>query len=168
MKLFRLSSQGRKEAGQSMVEVAMVLVPLTILALGTYDVSRALHAKNLLANMSREGANLALRGSRSVADLQAVMTSLAATAQPLEMDKKGMMYVYEVNVKDGVRTVNRVAWDKNPAGPCSKIDNNDPSSLAGTVPVANGGSVCIFETVYSYKSVLLPSYTPQLHSTTVF
>jgi len=158
----------RKDSGQSLVELALVLPLLVLLTLGTYDVALAMRTKNTLINLSREGANLALRGSRTVADLQTVMTSLAATAHPLEMDKEGMMYVIQVKVKDGVRTINPIAWDKNPSGPCSKIDTNDPSSLAGTVPVANGDSVCIFEVVYTYKSVLLPSYARELHSITVF
>jgi hypothetical protein len=167
MKL-RSSLKWRKNSGQSTVELAMVLPVLTILALGTYDVSRAMKARNVLINLSREGANLALRGPRTPSYFQAVMTSLAATAGPLKMDEDGMMYVTEIKVKDGVRTISQEPWEKNPDGPCSQIDKSNPSGLAGTVPVAENGSVCIFEVVYTYESLLLPSYTPQLHSTTIF
>lgn len=158
----------RKNAGQSVVELAMALPVLAILALGTYDVSRALKAKNVLINLSREGANLALRGPRTPSYFQAVMTSLAATAGPLKMEEDGMMYVTEIKVQNGVRTVSQERWEKNPDGPCSRIDANNPSGLAGTVPVADGSSVCIFEVVYKYESLLLPAFAPQLHSTAVF
>lgn len=167
MKL-RLSFPRHKDAGQSVVELALILPLLTLLVLGTYDVSRAIRTKNMLINLSREGANLALRAPRTATSFQQIMTSLALAAAPLEMDKDGMMYVTEIKVKDGVRTVSQEAWQKNPAGPCSQINSSVPGGVAGSIPVADGTSVCIFEVVYSYESLLLPSYTPQLHSTTIF
>ena len=168
MILLRVSSRRGKDAGQSTVELALLLPLLVLLTLGTYDVSRAIRAKSMLTNMSREGANLALRAPRDTTSLQAIMAHLALTASPLEMEKAGMMYVTEIQVKDGVRRVSQTPWDKNPSGPCSEIDKNNPSSLAGSIPVSEGGSVCIFEVVYTYESLLLPDYTPELHSTTAF
>lgn len=163
MKL-RLSLKWRKEAGQSFVELAVVLLLLVPLLLGTYDISRAMRAKNALINMSREGANQAQRGPRTSAAWQQIMSDLAHTAQPLQMETNGMMYLTEIKDKDGARTVRQEAWQRNPPGSCSNIDQSDP----GTIPVAKNGSVCIFEVKYNYKSVLLPSYSPQLQATTAF
>ena len=169
MRLLRLFSRMRKDSGQSVVELALLLPLLVLLTLGTYDVARAMRAKNMLINMSREGANLALRGPRTSHAFQEVMGTMAAAVGPLQLDKDGMMYVTEIKKKEGVRTVTRTPWDRNPAAPCGDVTAEfPPSPLAETVPVAEGTSVCIFEVVYKYDSLLLPDYAPQLHSTTVF
>lgn len=168
MKL-RSSLKGRKEAGQSAVELAMVLPALVILALGTYDVSLAIRAKNQMVNVSREGANQTKRGPRTSAELQLVMTSLAATARPLQLERDGMMYVTEVSRRDGVRFVKRIPWDRNGADPCGDmVEKFPPSRLAETIAVDNNTQVCIFEVIYNHKSMLLHSFAPQLHATTVF
>lgn len=167
MKLL-IPPRSRRSAGQSTVELALMLPLLSVLALGTYDVSRAIRAKNVLVDMSREGASQAQRGPRTSSEVQGIMSTLAATAPSLEMESKGMIYLTEIKVRNGVRTVSREAWQRNPSGPCSQINPNDSAGLAGTVPVADGGSVCIFEVVYSYDSLLLPSYSPQLQATTAF
>jgi Flp pilus assembly protein TadG len=169
MKLLRLFCKAGREAGQSAVEVALVLPVLTVLALGTYDFSCALRTKNTLINLSREGASLAMRSLRTSNDFQKVMSTLAAAVGPLQLEKDGMMYVTEISVRNGVRTVTRIPWDRNPAAPCGDVVAEfPPSPLAGTVPVAEGTSVCIFEVVYKYDSLLLPAYAHQLRSTTVF
>jgi Flp pilus assembly protein TadG len=65
------------------VELALVLPILVTLALGIFDLSCAIRANNILINVSREGASLALRTSRSAISAEDLMNSLAATAQPL-------------------------------------------------------------------------------------
>ena len=101
-----LKSAGSK--GQSVVELALVLPVLVVLMLGLVDVSRAIQAYNIIGNMSREGANLALRASHSI-NHQDIMNSLANTAQPLAMGSRGMMYITEVK---GVAGSDRRSSDK--------------------------------------------------------
>ncbi|HBG04367.1 MAG: hypothetical protein A2075_18140 [Geobacteraceae bacterium GWC2_58_44] len=164
----RISTKMGRDAGQSVVELALMLPFLLVLALGVYDVSRAIRAKNAIVNMSREGANLALRTARSSISAQEIMNSLAATAQPLAMDQNGMMYVTEVNLTGGVRISNQEAWRGNQSGPCSQINQSNVAGVVATVPVAEGTSVYVFEVIYTYQSLFLTSFTTQLHSTTAF
>lgn len=44
------------EAGQSLAEFAVVLFVLMLIVLGIIDLSRAVYARNVLANAAREGA----------------------------------------------------------------------------------------------------------------
>lgn len=50
----------RREAGQSMVEVAFVLPVLLLILLGIFDFGRAIYAYNTVANAAREAARLAV------------------------------------------------------------------------------------------------------------
>jgi len=80
--------------GQALVELAIILPILTLLFLGVFDFSRAIYTKNMITNVSREGANLASRDSQLMQqDPQTVMNTLAETAQPLDMQNNGMIYI---------------------------------------------------------------------------
>jgi hypothetical protein len=102
-------------SGQSFIEFAIVLPLLLLLGLGVFEFGRAIHAKNIITNMSREGANLASRTSTAPQD---IMDALAATAQPLKMSKTdsnksfGMMYITKVSGKsDGnIEVVTQYKW----------------------------------------------------------
>jgi hypothetical protein len=73
-----------------MVELALVLPVLLLLALGVIDFARALQSNNILVSLSREGANLAARTTESP---QYILKTLMDTAAPLSMNSDGMMYV---------------------------------------------------------------------------
>lgn len=168
MKL-RLFTKLGKTTGQSLVEFAMVLPLLLVLFVGIVDFSFAIRAKNIIINMSREGANLALR-STSIPN-QDIMNALASTAGPLDMEKDGMMYVTEVKMLNGVRTVTQEAWKGNSSadGLGSGVNEGNVDDSLGTIQIDNGSSAFVFEVVYKYHSLFLPSYTPDaLNSITVF
>ena len=76
------------DSGQAMIELALVLLFLVSLLLGVFDFARAIRTNNTIANMSREGANLA---SRTALAQQDIMNTLADTAQPLNMQSNGTM-----------------------------------------------------------------------------
>jgi Flp pilus assembly protein TadG len=171
---FRITLKLRETAGQSLVELALVLPVLVILVLGIFDFSRAIHANNIISNMSREGANLASRTSRTESSYQDIMYSLAHTAQPLAMEANGMMYITEVQGVNGLPTVQlpQVAWKDSPDGPGSRINQGNVAAALGSITIPNGQSVYIFEVVYTYHWMFMPiySYSPQieLRSTTIF
>lgn len=83
--------------GQSVVELALILPVLLLLSFGVFEYSRSILTKNIITNMSREGANLA---ARTQADQQAIMTAIATTADPLDMGTNGMIFITEVMGKD--------------------------------------------------------------------
>ena len=50
----------RRQAGQSLVEVAFVLPVLLLMLLGIFDFGRAIYAYNAVANAAREAARVAI------------------------------------------------------------------------------------------------------------
>lgn len=84
----------RRSRGIAAVELALVLPVLMLLLFMVADLSRGIQAKIILLNISREGANLS---SRSTSDLvgssQGIMDALAASTPPLDMNKRGMIYI---------------------------------------------------------------------------
>jgi Flp pilus assembly protein TadG len=163
--------------GQSVVELAIILPVLVLLMLGLVDLSRAIQAYNIIANMSREGANLALRASNS-ANAQDIMNSLANTAQPLAMTSRGMMYVTEVRGVAGSDSVvvpvirSKTGW-KNKTAPSSTVHQGSVPRILKDINLKNGDKVFIFEVFYRYDSLFNPNgssglFSPQLHSIAIF
>jgi len=156
--------------GQSVVELALVLPFLVVLMLGLVDLSRAIQAHNIIANMSREGANLR---SRTSLDDQDIMNSLANTAQPLAMSSKGMMYIIKVQgVAGSDPIIKAVAWEKG-SGPNSTVDVSYVSKMLGNRKIEDKDNLYIFEIFYKYDSLFKPSgyyggLSPQLHSVSIF
>jgi len=83
----------RRESGQALVEFALVCLLLFVFLFAIIDFSRALLLQQTLASVSREGANLASRGTSLPDTLQAVVTS----AQPLDLDTKGYVILTAVS-----------------------------------------------------------------------
>lgn len=107
----------RAARGIAAVEFAIVLPLLALLLFMVVDLSRAIQAKIILLNISREGANLA---SRSTSDLsgssQTIMNALAASTPPLDMNKRGMIYITKImgyTAKSGLRNIvlEQYRWD---------------------------------------------------------
>ena len=92
----------KKSDGAALVELAIILPLLLLLAFGVFEFGRAIQAKNIIVNMSREGANLAARTQEIP---QTIMTAIASTADPLNMGANGMIFMTEVmGVDDGTST----------------------------------------------------------------
>jgi len=172
----RLSAKLREAAGQSTVELALVLPVLVVLAFGVYDFSRAILANNAVINMSREGASLA---SRSTRDPQDVMDALAFSVPSLPMKTDGMMYITKGTVTRGVITYPDapVAWQGNTGDHTGMgSDFGDVAKpLAGmdsqNRPLLADGNFYVFEVYYRYTfllGTLFPGASPKiLHSTTI-
>jgi hypothetical protein len=95
----------KKSDGVALIELAITLPILLLLVFGVFEYARAIHAKNIITNMSREAANLA---SRTSSPVQQIMDSIALTAQPLDMTANGMIFVTEVRGQGADPTVPRV------------------------------------------------------------
>lgn len=99
----------RAARGIAAVEFAIVLPLLALLLFMLVDLARAIQAKTILLNISREGANLS---ARATADLsgssQGIMNALAATTPPLDMKGRGMIYITKImgyTAKSGLRNI---------------------------------------------------------------
>ena len=168
----------RAARGIAAVEFAIVLPLLAVLLFMVVDLSRAIQAKIILLNISREGANLA---SRSTADLsgssQTIMDALAATTPPLDMNKRGMIYItkimgYASSPTAGVRNIvlEQYRWDAGakasgylPAsqvwrcgswsnGTCTGIAKDKDAPTVTLMPnqLADGELIYAVETFYNF------------------
>lgn len=107
----------RRGAGIAAVELALILPLLLLLLVGVVDLARAIQANMIMINLSREGANLAARGTLDLKDhSQAVIGSVAASAPPLDMNRRGMIYITRIiGVASGETTrsvvLEQYRWD---------------------------------------------------------
>jgi Flp pilus assembly protein TadG len=85
-------------SGQSTVEFVGVLMIGLLMLFGMIDFGRLIFTRQILVNITREGANLASRGTALTNALQAVVTS----SQPLNMDLNGRVIITAVFNTNGV------------------------------------------------------------------
>ena len=151
--------------GIATLELALLLPFLMLMLLGIFDYSRAIHAKNIITNMSREGANLAARSGIDLrTTAQEYMDAIAYTAQPLNMQANGKIYISVVqgvgspgSVISTVKT--KYTWTGGGISPVSKIGaENSPATglgpLSQTNGLASGETVYVVEVFYHYHSRL--------------
>lgn len=146
--------------GQALVELALVLPLLVLLFLGVFDFSRAIHAKNIITNVSREGANMASRSSLAPQD---IMNALAWTARPLDMQNKGMMYVTVVQGTGGDPTIqSQTAWANaantmklvgSRLGAPTPSNPNPPVRSLASLGLKTGQKAQVIEVFYKYQNV---------------
>jgi hypothetical protein len=146
----------RRGAGLAAVEFALWLPILVLLVAGLVDIGRGVQANMILVNLSREGANLASRGKLQLSEnAQVIIGQVATSGEPLDMNRRGMIYVTRVMGLAGGGTTRSIVleqyrWDDaaNNRGyrvsgyaPTSKIwscGNWTSSGVAGTCLVPNG------------------------------
>jgi len=167
----------RSSAGQALVEAALIAPLLVLLVVGVYEFSRAIQANNIIANMSREMANLASRTTTAPAD---VMSAVALTSQPLNMTGNGMMYITVVTDEtnsNGVslgkaKVTSQYSWGSNPqwASKIGASGNTANLSMFPKYPLSNGNTAYIAEVYYNYQFGLssILKYSPVMYSMSIF
>lgn len=92
-----MSARLVRQRGLAAVELALLLPFLVLVLFGMIDLGRALQANTIIVNLSREGANLAARGNTPLeTNSQDIMYALMASAPPLNVNQRGMMYITRV------------------------------------------------------------------------
>ncbi|MCX7187349.1 MAG: TadE/TadG family type IV pilus assembly protein [Methylophilaceae bacterium] len=176
--------------GQSLVEFAILLPLLLILALGVVDFSRAIQFNNILVAMSREGANLAARSSESHPN---IIRALINTASPLTMSNSGQIYITRIvgtlingKVSPIVQTQTRAVnggnnlpskiWTcpnsfSSTDGTCTKPSGGWANATATllNLTLSDGEEVYAVETLYNYDVIMnyVMQSGPQLYSLTI-
>ncbi len=74
------------ERGVALVELALLLPLLVVLAFGVIDLGRLIHARLVVTNVSREGGSLASRDIQTGNDL---ITMLQSSATPFNLADPG-------------------------------------------------------------------------------
>ena len=107
----------RKPDGVAAVEFALLLPLLLLLLFGMVDAGRALQANIIIANVSREGANLVSRGATQLdTGSQDIIYALMASTPPLNVNQQGMVYITRVMgmVSNGISrsvVLDQYRWD---------------------------------------------------------
>lgn len=148
----------RRQAGIAAVEFALWLPILVLIVVGLVDLARALQANIILVNLSREGANLSSRGKLQLSDnAQAIIGQVAASATPLDMNNRGMIYITRVmGQATGSNTTRSIVleqyrWDDSLNNRGYRVSNYGPASkiwtcgswasgVAGTCAVPGGAN----------------------------
>jgi len=160
--------------GQAMIEFAMVLPLLVVVLLGIFDFARAIRAHNTISNVSREGANLVSRSSLAQQD---IMNAIANTAQQLNMQQNGMMYITVVNGVTGSDPTiqSQYSWSGSTLSnkPASKLGTQaSPTTHSLTaLNLQTGQSANVVEVFYIYQSLFANNatkLTKQIYSRTIF
>lgn len=89
----QLRVRSGKRDGQALIEFALTSVMLFVLLFGIIDFCRAIKVQQVIVNLSREGANLASRGTTFSDTLNALVVS----ANPLVIDQKGYIILTTVS-----------------------------------------------------------------------
>ena len=165
--------------GVAAVEFAIVLPLMALLLFMVADFARAIQAKIVLLNISREGANLAARATSDlIGSSQGLMNTLAATTPPLDMNKRGMIYItklmgpakagapnivleqyrWNAGVKiSGYQPVSQIwncsSWDSS--GTCTSIGKGTNASTASLMQnqLADGELIYAVETFYKFDMI---------------
>jgi Flp pilus assembly protein TadG len=88
-------------SGQAMLEFASIATAGLLLLFGVIDIGRALYFMQVMSSLSRQGSNLASRGSTVSDSVAAVMAGQA----PLNLTANGEVIVTSILNSNGVNTI---------------------------------------------------------------
>src|SRR5471030_2500208 len=170
----------RRSDGLAAVELALLLPVMLLLLTGLIDLARGLQADLVLINLSRESANITARNNSTT--MQNAMSAVSASAPPLDMNDRGMIYITEV-MGVAVGTGSTKVWSctswSSVDGSCLTIPAvaAAPNSTVMNGQLAAGQVVFVSESFYNFSmlfgnfnlgGVHLPTLGPDLYSMTVF
>ena len=145
------SARFGSESGQAIVEFATVVLLMTILTFGLIDYSRAIYDSEVITNLTREGSNLASRGT----DMTTAAADIISQSDLPNMATQGEVIITSVQNVGGTYTItNQVTAGAYPGA--SKVGTKiggvatlPPS--AQSIPLA-GQSIYVTEVYYGYTA----------------
>jgi len=142
------------ESGQAFIEFAFVAMMLVVMLFGLIDFGRFVYERQILVNLSREGANLVLRNTPVTNAAAAVMIS----SSPLKMGTQGRLIMSTVFNSNGVRYVTSQLSTGGLTGAAapSKIGTVNGTATMPTTPTvipAAGKSMYVTEVYYRFTPI---------------
>jgi hypothetical protein len=140
----RLAPALRCRRGAALVEFALVLVLLLVLVFGIIDFSRGLGLKHRAAALSREGANLASRGT----DIPTAVTRIVDAAKPVDLNSKGAVVISRLEKQGGSFVITDQQSSSGGGGKASKYGGKGDKVTAIPAGGYPEGSVLFASEVY--------------------
>lgn len=138
-------------SGQALIEFALISLLLITFLFGLIDFSRALLVRQVLVNLSREGANLASRGTSFTDTLAAMVVS----ASPLVIDQKGFVILTTVSRTSSGVLVVADQQSRGGKSASSKVGvvGSTPNLPNQNIPTASQKSLVVAEVFYEFAPV---------------
>jgi Flp pilus assembly protein TadG len=148
----RSSAWTSLERGQAAVEFALIAALMLVLLCVLVDYSRAIHDVQVMAGLSRQGSNLASRGTT----LSDSATALIAGEAPLDLSNNGEVIITSVtNINRRYTITDQVSVGRvSKASKVGKGVGNSatvPASAAAMLQV--GQTIYVTEIFYSYQPI---------------
>jgi hypothetical protein len=126
----------RSERGASLLELAILLPLLAVMAFGVIDLGRLIHARLVVTNVSREGASLASRDR----DPSNLMTMLQSSANPFDLNSRGSIIITKVGAADS--TINKLVP--------YIISQDNAGALSVSSSISSGNINTAMQEIYKY------------------
>lgn len=140
---------GRRDDGQSLAEFALVVPMMAMILFGLVELGNAFSVTHGLSTISREGANIAARGTSLDTVLQVVLTN----GSDIGLPTRGGSIASEVTVQSGVPMVTAQSASSGYAGKSEIGSLGAPAASLGGLGLSDGSTHYVVEVFYDYQSI---------------
>ncbi|MEN8144347.1 MAG: TadE/TadG family type IV pilus assembly protein [Gemmatimonadota bacterium] len=138
-----------REDGQSLVEFALIVPLMAVILFGLVEVGNAFTVAHGLSTISREGANIAARGTQ----LDTVLTVVMATGSEFGLPTRGGSIATEVTVQSGVPMVTAQTASSGYAGQSRIGALGAPATQLSGIGLSEGTTHYVVEVFFDYQSI---------------